>query len=199
MHLHVEFTKDSPESGYRTSAGVEGAALSSIPRGSEWRRAECRSGRLSTGCTAPDPTVRAHTAVPLLVVLAGAGLFTARRVAASRQAAEREAAMETLQLRVWAQSHTAAGVSIQPKKVPPADRKAVAALRNLPGYHAYAMRCESCHVLPSPTAHAGKEWIGTVDKMRFYIGRAGVVPPADSELGAIKSFLQAASDSLQDH
>ncbi len=141
--------------------------------------------------------MKATIRVPLLLVLAAAGLIVARRAAADREEAARETAMTTLRLRAWAQNSSEAGVSIQPKQVPAADPGELARVKELPGYHTYAMRCASCHVLPDPAAHSPREWLGTVDLMRFRIGQAGVVPPADSELAAVKEFLGAASRELR--
>lgn len=142
--------------------------------------------------------MRLRTAIPLLVLLAAAGLVVARRVAAERREAARESAMETLRLRAWAQSSSAAGVSIQPKNVPAAGEAELSKVRDLAGYHAYAMRCASCHVLPDPAAYPPKEWRGKVDLMRWHIGQAGVVPPADSEIAAVKEFLGQASRRLRE-
>lgn len=134
---------------------------------------------------------------PLLVLaLAGAGLLAALRLGAVDD--PRRDAIETSRVRGWARSQGGAGVSVLPKRVPPADRQELERLQELPGFHAYAMRCSSCHVLPDPAAYPGDRWIGKVDEMREHITRAGVVPPAEGELEAAAGFLRAASEALRD-
>ena len=137
--------------------------------------------------------------VKLTVVLAvvGAGLFGAWRHSAI-QKAERTAGIETSLLRSWARSQTGAGISILPLRVPPARQRDLRALEDLPGFHEYAMRCSSCHVLPDPAAYEARQWIGTVDRMRHQIDRAGVMPPREGELEAATEFLRAASESSRD-
>ncbi len=141
--------------------------------------------------------MRLRTAIALLALLAGVGLFDARRMAAERQAAERAASMETLRLRAWARANSAAGVSIRSKHVPPTSAPELEAVNDLPGFRTYSMRCASCHVLPDPAAHPAKVWRGKVDLMRWHIGQAGVVPPADSEMAAVKEFLGEAARRLR--
>lgn len=133
-------------------------------------------------------------AIVLLLALLGAGLLAWRQ---DVREAEREAAVETSRIRGWARSNGVAGVSVLPKRVPPADEGELADLEELPGFHEYAMRCSSCHVLPDPAAYPAKKWIGKVAEMRDHIERAGVVPPAREELEAATGFLGAASDSLR--
>lgn len=131
----------------------------------------------------------------VLVVLTGAGLLAWRRGAI--QETERQQALETSQIRTWARSNTAAGISVLPKRVPPADEEVLAGLEGVPGFHEYAMRCSSCHVLPDPAAYPARRWIGKVAEMREHIEQAGVVPPERAELEAATGFLRAASDSLR--
>lgn len=133
--------------------------------------------------------------VIVLVVLTGAGLLAWRRGAV--QEAERQQALETSQIRTWARSNTAAGISVLPKRVPAVDEDTLADLEDVPGFHEYAMRCSSCHALPDPAAYPAKQWIGKVAEMREHIERAGVVPPEPEELEAATRFLGAASDSLR--
>lgn len=107
-------------------------------------------------------------------------------------------AVETSRVRDWARSEGGAGPSVLPKRVPAADERQLARLEGVPGFHEYAMRCSSCHVLPDPAAYSGGAWVGKVDEMREHIRRAGVVPPPESELAVVRGFLDAASDSLRD-
>ena len=134
----------------------------------------------------------------LAVVLAvlAAGLFGAWRQSA-REKAKRENGVETSLLRSWARSETGAGISILPLRVPVARARDLRALEDLPGFHEYSMRCSSCHALPDPAAYAPRQWIGTVDRMRHQIARAGVMPPREGELEAATEFLRAASESLR--
>lgn len=111
--------------------------------------------------------------------------------------ARRIEAIETSRTRTWARAEGGAGVSVLPKRVPPADQAELRRLEDLPGFHAYAMRCSSCHVLPDPAAYPPKRWVGKVEEMRQHIERAGVVPPSDSELEAARQFLRAASTVLR--
>ena len=106
--------------------------------------------------------------------------------------------VETSRLRGWARAEAGAGVSVLPKRVPAADEGELERLKELPGFHAYAMRCSSCHVLPDPAAYPGKRWIGKVDEMREHIGRAGIMPPSDEDLDSVRVFLGAAADRLRD-
>lgn len=133
----------------------------------------------------------------VILTVVGAGLFGAWRHSALQEA-EREAGIETSLLRSWAQSETGAGISILPLRVPAARERDLRALEDLPGFHEYAMRCSSCHVLPDPAAHPPRQWIGTVDRMRHQIERAAVMPPPEGELEAATEFLRAASESLRD-
>lgn len=133
----------------------------------------------------------------LVALVAGAGLLGVWRLDAADEEA-RNVAAETSRIRGWARSEGGAGVSVLPKRVPPADHDRLQDLEDLPGFHAYAMRCSSCHVLPDPAAYTGDRWIGTVDRMREHIDRAGVVPPPESELDSVRAFLRAASRALRD-
>lgn len=142
--------------------------------------------------------MRISKGVKLAVILTvtGAGVFGAWRHSA-REEAEREAGIEASLLRSWARSETGAGISILPLRVPPARERELRALEDLPGFHEYAMRCSSCHALPDPAAYAPRQWIGTVERMRHQISRAGVMPPQEGELEAATEFLRAASESLR--
>lgn len=133
----------------------------------------------------------------LVVAVAGAVLLGVWRPGGADEQG-REAAIETSRVRGWARSEGGAGPSVLPKRVPLADVEALTGLENVPGFHAYAMRCSSCHGLPDPAAYPARRWIGTVDEMREHIRRAGVLPPEESELDAARAFLQAASDSLRE-
>ncbi len=133
-------------------------------------------------------------AVVLLLALTGAGLLAWRQEVREE---ERQEAIETSRTRAWARSNTSAGVSVLPKRVPAADEDELADLEDVPGFHEYAMRCSSCHVLPDPAAYPAKRWIGKVAEMREHIERAGVIPPDRAELEAAAGFLGAASDSLR--
>lgn len=142
------------------------------------------------------PTVRLRAGSALLFVLVGAGVAGVWRRDAATQA-ERQEAIETSRVRAWARSEGGAGVSVIPKRIPAADGKELRRLDTLPGYHAYALRCSSCHVLPDPAAYRPRQWIGKVDGMREHMIRAGVVPPSESELDAARTFLRAASEVLR--
>lgn len=137
-----------------------------------------------------------RTGLLLFVALAGAGLIGVWRLDAVNDAQRREG-IETSRVRSWARSTGGAGVSVLPKRVPAADEEAIRRLEELPGFHAYAMRCSSCHVLPDPAAYPADRWIGKVEEMREHIARAGVVPPEEEELEQAGAFLRAASDSLR--
>lgn len=131
----------------------------------------------------------------LLLALTGAG-FLAWRHGVEEEAA-RKRAVETSKVRTWARSNTSAGVSVLPKRVPAADESQLADLEDLAGFHEYAMRCSSCHVLPDPAAYPSKRWVGKVAEMREHIERAGVMPPEPAELEAATEFLSAASAVLR--
>ncbi|MFO7892825.1 MAG: hypothetical protein R6U63_03735 [Longimicrobiales bacterium] len=133
--------------------------------------------------------------VLVLLALIGAGLLAWRQGVMEEN--RREEALETSKVRSWARSNTSAGVSVLPKRVPAADQDELADLEDLPGFHEYAMRCSSCHVLPDPAAYPSKRWVGKVAEMREHIERAGVIPPDREELEAATGFLGAASDSLR--
>jgi mono/diheme cytochrome c family protein len=131
----------------------------------------------------------------VLTALAGAGIVGAWRLDTAGDAA-RDAGIETSRIRGWARARGGAGPSVLPKRVPAADPRELRQLESLPGFHAYAMRCSSCHVLPDPAAYPADRWIGKVDEMREHIRRAGVMPPSAAELDSVRSFLRAASDAL---
>lgn len=132
----------------------------------------------------------------LVLAVASAGLFGAWRQSVSARD-DREAALQRSLLRAWARAETGAGISIVPKQVPAADDRDLKRLEELAGFHEYAMRCSSCHVLPDPAVHTAGQWTGKVDDMRYYIGRAGVMPPAEAELNAADEFLRRASEELR--
>lgn len=134
--------------------------------------------------------------VLVMLALIGAGLLAWRQGAV--EDTQREEAVETSRVRAWARSNTSAGVSVLPKRVPAADESELADLEDVPGFHEFAMRCSSCHVLPDPAAYPAKQWIGKIAEMREHIQRAGVIPPEPAELEAATRFLSAASDSLRD-
>ncbi|MEX0892475.1 MAG: hypothetical protein WEB88_09925, partial [Gemmatimonadota bacterium] len=90
-----------------------------------------------------------------------------------------------------------AGPSVLPKRIPLAHEAELRELEDLPGFHEFAMRCSSCHELPDPAAYPAELWIGKVNVMRQHIRRAGVMPPAETELQAAQKFLRLASDSLR--
>lgn len=138
---------------------------------------------------------RMGIALVILALVVG-GLFMLRAREAAREAARTEA-VETSRVRGWARAEGGAGVSALPKRVPAADPRELRRLEDLPGFHAYAMRCSSCHVLPDPAAYPAERWTGRVDAMREHIARAGVVPPEESELEAATEFLGAASEALR--
>ena len=132
----------------------------------------------------------------VLLGLTGAGLLAWRHQVAEE--AERREAIEASKVRTWARTRTSAGISVLPKRVPAADEAELRDLEGVPGFHEYAMRCSSCHVLPDPGAYPAKQWVGKVAEMREHIRRAGVLPPEQSELDTVAAFLGAASDSLRD-
>ena len=132
----------------------------------------------------------------VFLILSGTGLFGAWRQS-ELDKAEREAGIERSLLRSWARSQTDAGVSILRLRVPPARARELRKLEDLAGYHEYAMRCSSCHVLPDPAAYEARRWVGTVGRMRHQIDRAGVMPPGEGELEAATEFLRRASELLR--
>jgi hypothetical protein len=131
----------------------------------------------------------------LVLAVVGAGLLGAGRWLAD--ADPRHDPVETSRVRGWARAEGGAGVSVLPKRVPPADDGELRRLRELPGFHEFAMRCSSCHVLPDPAAYPAGRWRGKVDEMGEHIRRAGVVPPSPAELDAAIEFLDAASAALR--
>lgn len=141
--------------------------------------------------------MRMRTALLLGVAVAGVGLLGAWRLDTQRDA-ERVAAVETSRIRAWARTEGGAGLSVLPKRVPPADPGEIDRLDDLTGFDGYAARCASCHVLPDPAAYSPRHWIGKVAEMREQIDRAGVMPPADGEMEAALEFLQAAASELRE-
>jgi hypothetical protein len=131
----------------------------------------------------------------LVLALAVAGGLAWR--AASAAEARRAADVEASQVRGWARSSTAAGMSVLPKRVPAASKTDLRRVEGLPGFHEYAMRCSSCHVLPAPAAYDARRWIGKVDEMRAHTARSGIMPPPEEEMEMARRFLQAASDTLR--
>lgn len=125
-----------------------------------------------------------------LSALAVAGWWTS----STREARHRDAVEASL-LRNWARSETEAGMSLVPKRaVPPASAGTLRALSDLPGFHEYAMRCSSCHVLPDPSARDTRRWGTTMERMRHHIQRSGTMPPPEEELEAALDFLRMASE-----
>ena len=140
--------------------------------------------------------MRVRTVALLAVLTVASGLVVAWRYGAVREA-EREAAAETSQVRTWARANAAVGVSVLPKRVPAADPADIRRLQDEPGFHAFAMRCSSCHELPDPGAYDARRWIGKVDEMQEHIRRSGTVPPPDSVMREVVEFLGEASESLR--
>jgi hypothetical protein len=138
--------------------------------------------------------MRTRTVI-LLVVMAGAATaIGAWRIGSMREADRREA-VETSLFRSWARTETGAGMSIVPKsRVPAASERTIREVRDLSGFHEYAMRCSSCHVLPDPGAYEARRWAGTMERMRHHIQRSGTMPPPEEELEAALEFLRAASE-----
>lgn len=135
--------------------------------------------------------------IGLLLLLAGAGAGAgAWRLAAAAEA-QRQAAIETSRVRGWARANTAAGMSVLPKRIPAADPAQLRRLEAMPGFHEYAMRCSSCHVLPDPAAYPAARWAGKVADMQHHTDRSGMMPPPESDMTAATTFLVAASDSLR--
>jgi mono/diheme cytochrome c family protein len=58
------------------------------------------------------------------------------------------------------------------------------------GYHAFRMRCQACHELPSPSAHPASLWEGIVGRMRTNALNAGLMPMTQDEEAKVVSFLQ---------
>ncbi len=135
-------------------------------------------------------------AVVIALALMGVGLIGVWRAGVEKEA-RRADALETSRVRDWARAEGGAGISVLPKRVPAADSRELRRLEGLPGFHEYAMRCSSCHVLPDPAAYTGDRWIGKVDEMREHIEKSGMLPPPESQLEAARQFLRAAADSLR--
>lgn len=133
----------------------------------------------------------------LILALVGAGLLGTWGLGAVQDAG-REDGVETSLIRSWARSQGGAGPSVLPKRVPAVDGRVLRELEALPGFHAYAMRCSSCHALPDPAAYPADRWVGKVDAMREHIDRAGVMPPPESELDSVRAFLGTASKALRE-
>lgn len=140
--------------------------------------------------------MRPLTIFSLVLALAGAGLLGVWYLRSADDAARPDGA-ETSRIRAWARAQGGAGPSVLPKRVPAADARELRRLEELPGFHAYAMRCSSCHVLPDPAAYTGDRWIGKVESMRQHTIRAGVLPPPESELDSVRVFLRGASEALR--
>lgn len=138
-----------------------------------------------------------RTASLLLLVLALAGSVGAWRLSLAEESG-RESAAETSRIRGWARAEGGAGVSVLPKRVPAADPREIDRLKDRPGFHAYAMRCSSCHVLPDPAAYPGERWGGKVSSMEEHVRRAGLVPAPESELDSVRTFLRAAAETLRE-
>jgi hypothetical protein len=133
--------------------------------------------------------------VILLVLVTGAvAAIGVWRVGKIREAERREA-VETSLFRSWVRAETGAGMSIVPKsRVPAASDRTIREVRDVPGFHEYAMRCSSCHVLPDPRAYDARRWGGTMERMRHHIQRSGTMPPPEDQLEAALEFLRAASE-----
>ena len=136
---------------------------------------------------------RRTATLALVLALAGAGGLAAWRAGVADEARRREG-IEASRIRGWARAEGGAGVSVLPKRVPAADDGTLRRLEALPGFHAYAMRCSSCHVLPDPAAYTGGGWMDKVDEMREHSRRAGLVPPPDEEMEQVRTFLRRASE-----
>ena len=100
-------------------------------------------------------------------------------------------------LRTWARDSGGAGVSVLPIRVDAADPDRLRRVAHLNGFHAYSVRCASCHALPDPASASAEAWRSRMEAMRAHIVRAGVMPPADSEWAAIQTFLDRAPDVLR--
>jgi hypothetical protein len=137
--------------------------------------------------------MRTRTVILLMVMAGTVAAIGARRIASMREAERREA-VETSLFRSWVRAETGAGMSIVPKsRVPAASERTIREVSDLPGFHEYAMRCSSCHVLPDPGAHEARRWAGTMERMRHHIQRSGTMPPPEEELESALEFLRAAS------
>jgi hypothetical protein len=134
--------------------------------------------------------------VVVVLVLMGAGLIGVWRSVAEQEA-RRKGGVETSRVRDWARTEGGAGISVLPKRVPAADSRELREVEGLPGFHEFAMRCSSCHVLPDPAAYPGERWPGKVEEMREHIQRSGMLPPPESDLELARQFLRAAADSLR--
>ncbi len=137
-----------------------------------------------------------RSTVVIVLALIGAVLIGVRR-ARHEHEGRRMDAVETSRIRDWARSEGGAGISVLPKRVPAADSRELRKIEDLPGFHEYAMRCSSCHVLPDPAAYPADRWPGKVHEMREHIQRSGMLPPPESELEQARRFLRAAADSLR--
>jgi hypothetical protein len=138
--------------------------------------------------------MRTRTVILLMVMAGAAAAIGAWRIASIRDAGRREA-VETSLFRSWARAEAGAGMSIVPKsRVPAASERTIRQVHDLPGFHEYAMRCSSCHVLPDPGAHEARRWAGTMDRMRHHIQRSGTMPPPEEELESALEFLRAAAE-----
>lgn len=136
--------------------------------------------------------MRSRTIVVVIVAagaLAGLGVWSLGKA----REGERREAVETSLTRSWARTEAGAGMSTTPKRVPAASPSTLRELRGLPGFHDYAMRCSSCHVLPDPGARQARAWYGTVEQMRHHVARSGAMPPPEEQLEAALGFLRAAA------
>lgn len=125
----------------------------------------------------------------LVVTVSAVGAW---RVIVAREVERREA-LETSQTRSWARSEAGAGISAVPKRVTAAPERTLRQVRDLPGYHEFATRCASCHVLPDPTMYDSRQWSTVTERMRHHADRSGTIPPPESDLHAVLDFLRAAS------
>lgn len=60
---------------------------------------------------------------------------------------------------------------------------------NSPPAQAYAEVCSTCHALPEPTLHTGKEWMLTVLRMKRYIEDAALKLPDEASMQLVRQYL----------
>jgi hypothetical protein len=139
--------------------------------------------------------MRTRTVI-LVVVLAGAVVAAgAWRLGAIREAQRREE-VETSLFRSWVRAEAGAGMSIVPKpRVPAASERTIREVSEIRGFHEYAMRCSSCHVLPDPDAYEARRWGTIMERVRHHIQRSGTMPPPEDQLESALEFLRAASEA----